>query len=176
MTAHPVRTPRKTRRMLVAGLTCLPLAAAVSFVSAAPATAAATAGTGTAHLLEVGTGFTYEPVGGKPTHLPPSGPPKTGDRIELTGDVYAGDHIHHSKRPIGTDHTICLVDATGNTFCDSQAAFGGAMLLLSGKGADGDFNTPITGGTGWLTGAGGYVHNHPVPNSESSDLTVHLRL
>jgi hypothetical protein len=126
------------------------------------------------HYFERPTSFTYIPAGGKPTHKPPSGPPKPGDRIEVTGNLYKGDHKHHSKKLAGTDHTICLFDSTLQPYCDTQAAFGGSLLLVHSTGGDGDFNSKITGGTGRFTGAKGTVHTHPVMGTDNSDITLHL--
>ncbi|GIH67159.1 hypothetical protein [Microbispora siamensis] len=117
--------------------------------------------------------FTYTPAGGKPTHTPPNGPVKPGDRIELAGDLYAGDHKHHSRKPIGSDHTICVFDAQAKPHCDAQAAIGGSMLFISSQGGEGDFTSKITGGTGRFFGARGTVLTHPV--NDNSDITVRLR-
>lgn len=143
-------------------------------VAAALALGAAPAGASTTlHYFEKQTSFTYTPAGGKPTHDAPQGPVKVGDRIEITGDMYVGDHRHHAKRPAGTDHTICVFDAKVMPHCDAQAAFGGSMLLLSSSGGDGDFDSPITGGTGRFAGAKGSVHTHPI--GDNADITIRLK-
>ncbi|MCW2938584.1 MAG: hypothetical protein JWN00_1569 [Actinomycetia bacterium] len=129
----------------------------------------------TLHYYEKATGFTYIPAGGKPTHKPPSGPPKPGDRIEVTGNLYKGDHKHHATKASGTDHTICLFDSRLQTYCDAQAAFGGSMLLVFSTGGVGDFTSTITGGTGRFTKTKGTVHTHPIGDTGNSDLTLHLR-
>lgn len=87
------------------------------------------------------------PAGGRPTHSPPKGPVKLGDRIEPAGDLYAGDHKRHGGKPVGSDHTICVFDAQTQPHCDAQAAIGGSMLFISSQGGDGDF-------TSWRSPAG----------------------
>jgi hypothetical protein len=129
----------------------------------------------TLRYYEKSTSFTYIPAGGKPTSKPPSGPPKPGDRIEVSGNLYKGDHKHHAKQVAGTDHTICLFDSGLRAYCDTQAAFGGSMLLVFSVGGDDDFDSKITGGTGRYTGAKGTVHTHSAGDSGTSDITIHLR-
>jgi hypothetical protein len=127
----------------------------------------------TLHYFDKPVGFTYLPAGGKPTRKPPSGPPKAGDRIEITENLYKGNHTHHGKKVVGTAHTICLFDARVNAYCDGQAAFGGSMILVFSTGGDGDFNGKITGGTGRFAGAKGTFHNHPV--KDNADITLYLK-
>ena len=127
----------------------------------------------TLHYFEKQTQFTYTPAGGKPTHIPPHSPVKPGDRIELAGDLYTGDHKHHSKKPVGSDHTICVFDAHAQPHCDGQAAIGGSMLFIYSEGGEGDFTSKLTGGTGRFFNARGTVLTHPV--NGNSDITVRLK-
>jgi hypothetical protein len=143
------------------------VSATAPVTSAAPATSAAPPAVG--GYFEQQTSATYTPPGSR---TPSAGPPQPGGRIELIGNLYQGDHLHHSKDLAGTDHTSCVFDSKTEPHCDAQAAFGGSMLLISSTGGDGDFDSPITGGTGRFTGATGNVHNHPVEGTDNSDLTI----
>ncbi|MFG1708531.1 hypothetical protein ACFLIM_35560 [Nonomuraea sp. M3C6] len=160
---------RSTRRFTVLGAAALALTTVVLGVQ--PAGAAAKPKT--LHYFEKPTGFTYIPAGGKPIHQPPSGPPKPGDRIEISGNLYKGDHKHHGDEVVGTDHTICVFNADLSAYCDAQAAFGGSMLLVHSSGGDGDFTSTITGGTGRFLNAKGTVRTHPV--KDNADLTIRLK-
>jgi hypothetical protein len=147
----------------------------VSALALAAPPASAAGKTQTLHYYEKATGFTYLPAGGKPTHQPPSGPPQPGDRIEVTGTLYQGNHQHHAKKAAGTDHTICLFGAGLSTYCDAQAAFGGSMILVFSEGGDGDFTSTITGGTGKFAKVKGTLRTHPIGDTGNSDVTLHLK-
>jgi hypothetical protein len=128
----------------------------------------------TLHYFDKPVGFTYIPAGGKPTHKPPSGPPKAGDRIETTDNLYKGNHKHHGKKVVATAHTICLFDARFHVYCDSQVAVGSSMILaFSSAATEGDWNGKITGGTGRFARAKGMFHFHPV--KDNADLTFYLK-
>lgn len=125
--------------------------------------------------LERQTGLTYTPAGGEPTRSLPDGPPQPGSRIEITADLYQGDHLRHSDDVVGTTHTICVFDDQLGAHCDAQAAFGGSMLLVASTGGPGAFDSPVTGGTGQYLGATGTVHTEPVEGSQdSADVTITL--
>jgi hypothetical protein len=161
MNTRPIRAGivLATGSLLVAGSI-----AAVPAASAAPSSQ-------TLHFLEKGTSATLETAAGKPITGNPSGPPMPGQKLELTGNLYKGSHAKHSKNPVGTDHTLCTFTKTLDTVCDAEAALGGSMIVITSKGGDGDFDSPVTGGTGRYLGVVGNVHNHPV-SDQLADLTV----
>jgi hypothetical protein len=166
----------RTSRIVVIATVLLTVSGAVA-TTATAASAATAAAVKTIHYLEVPTSVTYIPLGGKPVRNPANVQPRSGDKIELTGNLFSGSHVSHSKNPVGTDHTLCTFTKKLTTVCEAQAALGGSMVIVTSNGGDGDgdFDSVVTNGTGRFLGVTGKVHTHPLANGDA-DLTLRLRV
>lgn len=115
----------------------------------------------------------YTPPGGTPTREM-TGPPVPGARLELTENLYAGDHANHAAQVAGVNRTTCAFDAALETRCTSKATFGNSTLDTASTGSNSDFVATITGGTGRFAGATGTVHVHTLGDTNDSDITIGL--
>jgi hypothetical protein len=96
---------------------------------------AASAKSSTIHLFSRETSATFVTPRGDP--LPPNTQPTVGDVNDITGVDYVGNHKHHARTSIGSDHLRCtLTGLTGDgakAVCDGQIALGGSMLLVNAE-------------------------------------------
>ncbi len=110
--------------------------------------------------------------------LPPNAPPTIGDRLAFANDNYAGNHKHHSKRPVASEHIDCVVNSPITAICDASLALGGAMLFSDNWTLNTAMQGPppvvkLTGGTNQYRHARGTVHLKPVGKSgNNSDETI----
>jgi hypothetical protein len=109
----------------------------------------------------------------------PNAQPTVGSYFIGTDNDFKGNHRHHSKRPVATDHIDCtiLVPASLTVRCDAQIAFSDGMVIADRQTVS--FAAPkqvlkITAGTGkYRRAKGGTVTATPVSqNSDDSDLVV----
>jgi hypothetical protein len=74
--------------------------------------------------------------------------PQPGDVLDVYSLDFRGDHKHHSKHFIGSEHVHCVFGA-GEPDCVSHVALGGSLLIFTGNPAT------LSGGTGRFQGATG---------------------
>ncbi|MGF7237675.1 MAG: hypothetical protein ACQSGP_22340 [Frankia sp.] len=116
----------------------------------------------------------YTAPGGTPTREM-TGPPVPGARLELTENLYAGDHSNHAAPVAGTNRTVCAFDAQLESRCTSKATFGNSTLETSSTGSNSDFVATITGGTGRFAGATGTIHVHSLGDTNDADILLNLK-
>jgi hypothetical protein len=113
----------------------------------------------------------------------PASAPAVGDAFAAIDLDYLGNHKHHAKHFLASDHIRCVfltVSLTGpsKALCDAQLAIGGSMIL-----ADHVVATlspaldvvPINGGTGVYRGIRGKATARAIGNTGNNDLTVVIR-
>jgi hypothetical protein len=119
----------------------------------------------------------FDPNGNPITN--PNAPPPVGSYFISTDNDFKGNHKHHSRRPVATDHIDCtLLDVTTVTArCDAQIAFPGGMVIADRQTVS--FSAPkqvfkITAGTGkYRRAKGGTVTAISLgQNSSDNDLVV----
>src|SRR5206468_96103 len=76
--------------------------------------------------------------------------PRSGDTLDVDSVDYAGNHITHAKRWMGSTHLRCLF-RSGAPTCESHVAIGGSLLIFTGNPGR------LTNGTGIYQGATGRV-------------------
>jgi hypothetical protein len=153
------------------------LVLAVTALLAALAVAAGSASASTKlHLFEKSTGFAAFDPSGQP--FTPTGPPPVGTVFTGTDLVYVGNHKHHAKRYVGSDHIRCTVAHGTIAMCDGQVAIGGSMLLVENQpldvAQDGSSFT-ISGGTGKYAHAKGTIVSKSFGTSDDQDMVITLR-
>ncbi len=105
--------------------------------------------------------------------------PVAGDVGELTAVAYVGDHTHHASRWTASLHMRCVFRSSRRSTCDAQIAIGGSMLLANGFHfkRQGNFKKiTINSGTGVFQRAHGTLTSVDVGSTNSSDLTIRVRL
>jgi hypothetical protein len=109
----------------------------------------------------------------------PNSEPTVGSYFLSTDNDFKGNHKHHSRKPVATDHVDCtFLDVTSFTArCDAQIGFGGGMVIADRQTLS--FAAPkqvfkITAGTGkYRKAKGGTVTVISLgENSNDSDLVV----
>jgi hypothetical protein len=81
---------------------------------------------------------------------PPFPDMQPGDVLDVYSLDFRGNHKHHSKHFVGSDHVRCVFGA-GEPDCVSHVALGGSMLIFSGNPGT------LVGGLGRFQGATGRV-------------------
>lgn len=109
--------------------------------------------------------------------LPPNAPPTLGDRFSFANDDYAGNHKHHSRRPVASEHIDCVINSPTTAICDAAVALGGAMLFAENWTLNLTTQGPppsvkLTAGTNQYRHAHGTVYLKPVGKSNNSDETI----
>lgn len=109
--------------------------------------------------------------------LPPNAPPTLGDRLAFANDDYAGNHTHHSRQAVASEHIDCVVNTPTTAICDASLALGGAMLFADNWTLPATGGPPsvvtLTGGTNQYRHAHGTVHLKSVGASgNNSDETI----
>src|SRR3954447_3490100 len=74
--------------------------------------------------------------------------PQPGDVLDVYSLDFRGNHEHHSKHFIGSEHVHCVF-GPGEPDCVSHVALGGSLLIFTGNPAT------VSGGTGRFQGATG---------------------
>jgi hypothetical protein len=101
----------------------------------------------------------------------PKGPPAAGDRLDIYGTDFAGDHKRHSKQPTGSEHTVCTFNDAPEPDCVSHVAIDGSQLIVTGNPGT------IVGGSGKYLGATGkVVSNETVGDSNDSDVVAKVNV
>jgi hypothetical protein len=141
------------------------------------AVAAGSAGASTKlRVFEKSTGFKVLDPSGKP--FTPTGPPPVGSVFIGTDLIYVGNHKHHAKRYVGSDHIRCTITSATAGICEGQIALGGSMLLVEGQPIDlaaSGTSFTIDGGTGKYAHAKGTIVSKDVGTTDDSDMTITLR-
>jgi hypothetical protein len=101
----------------------------------------------------------------------PKGPPAAGDRLDIYSSDFAGDHVKHSKRPVGSEHVVCRFSDAPEPDCVSHVALDGALLVITGNPGT------IVGGSGRYFGATGKViSNETVGDTNDSDVVAKVNV
>jgi hypothetical protein len=132
------------------------------------------------HFFQKGEKFSLTDSSGHPV-TNPNAPPAVGDVFYSTDRDYLGNHKHHARSYLATDHIRCVItrtptagNPTAGARCDAQLAIGGSMLLADQVAATLTQNStlvPINGGTGKYKGYTGIAKSVSVSNT-ANDLTV----
>jgi hypothetical protein len=157
--------PRRTSRRLLAG--ALATAAVAAVVTPA---LGAEPSTRTLRFYEVTNAFSLTDAAG---HVKPPGPPAAGDILDVSGNLYVGDHRHHGRRVVGTDHTRCVFTGPETGTCQGEVALGNSLLLV--RSALGGNPFQVWYGTGRYTGATGTGSTTSIGDTNNSDVVVRLR-
>jgi hypothetical protein len=99
---------------------------------------------------------------------PPYPDPQAGDTLEVFSVDFAGNHKHHAKRFIGSNHLRCVF-GTGEPTCESHFAMGDSMLIIDGNPGT------VVGGTGRFLGASGRVLSNKEVEG-GSDVVAQVRV
>lgn len=119
----------------------------------------------------------FDPNGNPITN--PNSEPTVGSYFLSTDNDFKGNHKHHARKPVATDHIDCtILDPTSFTVrCDAQIAFAGGMVIADRQTVS--FTAPkqvfkITAGTGrYRKAKGGTVTSISLgQNSNDTDLVV----
>jgi hypothetical protein len=130
------------------------------------------------HFFQKAETFSFTDSSGHPIN--PNQPPPIGAVFAATDRDYLGNHKHHARQYVATDHIRCVVTtglSAGGALgirCDGQIAIGGSMLLADGVNGTLTQTTtsaPLNGGTGKYQGYKGLAKTVSVSNT-ASDLTV----
>jgi hypothetical protein len=95
--------------------------------------------------------------------------PKAGDTLDVDSLDYAGNHVHHARRWLGSTHLRCVF-GDGPPACESHVAIGGSMLVFTGSPGK------VTNGTGIYQGAKGRVTSSKEVGNDASDVDARIRL
>jgi hypothetical protein len=99
----------------------------------------------------------------------PTGPPVAGDRLDVYSSDFAGDHKRHAKKPIASDHTVCIFGSSPEPDCITHVALGSSLLIFDGDS--------LIGGTGkYLHATGKVISNETVGDSNDSDVVAKIKV
>jgi hypothetical protein len=92
-----------------------------------------------------------------------------GDVLDVYSLDFKGNHKHHAKRPLGSEHLQCVF-GTGEPTCVSHVAIGGSLMVFGGNPGT------LIGGTGRFQGATGHVvSSKEVPGGTDAVAKIRLK-
>jgi hypothetical protein len=159
-------SPHITARRLLAGVVAIAATAAV-------ATPAHAAQTRTLRFFEKTDTVRLTTADGTPKDISKGGP-AAGDILDASGVLYRGNHRHHSRGVVGTDHTRCVFTGPDSGTCQGEVALGNSLILVRSDLTDDSFT--MWWGTGRFKGVEGTGTSKTVGDGNDSDVVVHYRI
>jgi hypothetical protein len=159
-------TTARSNRLIVAF--AVAVAAALCVAALWPAAGQAAGRTKTIKVFSKTIALTVTHPDGTVVDHPPFPEMAPGDVLDVYSLDFRGNHKHHSKRFIGSDHVTCVF-GTGEPDCLSHVALGGSMMIFSGNPGT------LVGGLGRFQGATGrVVSSKEVPGG--NDVVAKIKL
>jgi hypothetical protein len=141
-------TTSRSNRITVA--VAASVAAILCLAALWPAAGHAADRTKTIRIFSKMTSMTVTHADGTVLTHPPFPEPQRGDVLDVYSLDFRGNHKHHSKHFVGSDHLQCVFGA-GEPDCVSHVALGGSLLIFEGNPGT------LVAGTGRYQGATGRV-------------------
>ena len=162
-----MNTPLRTHgRRLLAGALAIAATAAV-------ATPAHAGQTKTLRFFEQPNDIKLTAANGTPKDIT-AGPPAAGDILDVSGNLYRGDHRRHGTKVVGTDHTRCTFTGPDSGTCQGEVAIGNSLILVRSDLTEDSFT--VWYGTGAFKGITGTGTTKEVGNDNASDVVLRYEL